>query len=314
MHVSGGDPGGERMRRSAAVLLGLVVLLALVAIASTGSTPTGSGFTRRPAEELVDTLVSLVLIAVLAGSVLIFYVYYLQRAASHEERRQGGPVNRRALMATIGVVVCMVVIAARMEIYRRHHGHTGLGSTGGLGGGALAHKGAGYEPRFATVPVIVILCLAAVAALAAYVAHRTRLRELAPLGTERSLVLTLADVLAETLDDLRAEPDARKAVVAAYARLERTLAAYGVPRRPSEAPEEYLQRVLVDLDVDTRSASRLTALFAEAKFSQHPVLQETKEEAIELLESIRADLLAAEEARVAAQQAAAHTEPEPEPA
>src|SRR5215831_4789465 len=301
MHVSGGDPGGERRRRSAAVLLGLVVLLVLVAIASTGSTPTGSGFTRRPAEELVDTLVSLVLVVVLAGTVLVFYVYYLQRVAAHEERRQGQPVNRRALWTAIVIAVCMVVITARMELFRRHHGNGGLRSIVGLNGGARANAGGGYEPRFATVPVIVILCLAAVAALAAYVAHRARLRELAPLSAEQSLGLTLADVLAETLDDLRAEPDARKAVVAAYARLERTLAACGVPRRPSEAPEEYLQRILIDLDVDTRSAARLTALFAEAKFSQHRVLQETKEEAIGLLESIRADLLAAEEARIAAQ-------------
>ena len=39
-------------------------------------------------------------------------------------------------------------------------------------------------------------------------------------------------VLDETLDDLRAEPDARRAIIAAYARLERVLAAHG-PAAPS---------------------------------------------------------------------------------
>ena len=60
----------------------------------------------------------------------------------------------------------------------------------------------------------------------------------------------LADVLDETLDDLRAETDPRRAVIAAYARMERALAAYGLPRRPSEAPDEYLQRIFADLEVE----------------------------------------------------------------
>src|SRR5215510_1433309 len=117
MHVSGGDPERDRMRRSLAVLLGLFALLALVAIASTGSTPIGSGTTRRPADELVDTLVSLVLIVVLAGSVAIFYVYYLQRAASHDDRRQGGTgVTPRSLLATIAFVVVVLGLAVRVAL------------------------------------------------------------------------------------------------------------------------------------------------------------------------------------------------------
>ena len=40
----------------------------------------------------------------------------------------------------------------------------------------------------------------------------------------------------ESLDDLRAEPDPRRAVIAAYARLERVLAAHGLPRFAAEAP------------------------------------------------------------------------------
>ena len=67
-----------------------------------------------------------------------------------------------------------------------------------------------------------------------------------------SLLPALADVLEETLDDLRAEQDPRRAVIAAYARMERALAAYGLPRNPSEAPDEYLQRIFADLEVSRR--------------------------------------------------------------
>ena len=53
--------------------------------------------------------------------------------------------------------------------------------------------------------------------------------------------------------------------------MERALAAAGLPRRPAEAPLEYLERALVDLDATAASARRLTDLFRFAKFSDHPV-------------------------------------------
>jgi hypothetical protein len=108
----------------------------------------------------------------------------------------------------------------------------------------------------------------------------------------------------ESLDDLRAEPDPRRAVIAAYARLERVLAAHGLPRKPSEAPFEYLTRMLTNLLVSDRAARALTDLFERAKFSQHAVGPEMKEQAIDALETVRDDLLAAEALAEQAQAAA----------
>ena len=51
--------------------------------------------------------------------------------------------------------------------------------------------------------------------------------------------------------------------------------------------------MLADLSVSPVAARRLTALFERAKFSQHEVGMEMKEEAIEALETVRDDLLAA---------------------
>ena len=93
-------------------------------------------------------------------------------------------------------------------------------------------------------------------------------------------------------------------MIGAYARMEQALAAYGLPRLPAEAPDEYLQRIFVDLEVSRRSVSRLTALFSWAKFSGHDVAPEMKHEAIAALEAVRNELRAAEilaeERRVAA--------------
>ena len=82
-------------------------------------------------------------------------------------------------------------------------------------------------------------------------------------------------------------------MIAAYARLERVLAAHRLPRRPAEAPLEYLARMLDDLAVSPEAARRLTDLFERAKFSQHAVGREMKEEAIAALETVRDDLLVA---------------------
>jgi Domain of unknown function (DUF4129) len=102
----------------------------------------------------------------------------------------------------------------------------------------------------------------------------------------------VAAILDDTLDDLRNEQDPRKAVVAAYARMEHALALHGLPRHRSEAPAEYLERALEELSASASSASRLTRLFEWARFSDHPVEPEMKEEAISALEAVRDELTA----------------------
>jgi hypothetical protein len=100
----------------------------------------------------------------------------------------------------------------------------------------------------------------------------------------------LAAILDDTLDDLRAEADPRKAVIAAYSRMERSLASFGLPRRPFEAPVEYLGRVLEELDSGGPPARKLTRLFERAKFSEHRIDVGMKEEAIDAVSALRDSL------------------------
>ena len=102
----------------------------------------------------------------------------------------------------------------------------------------------------------------------------------------------LAEILDDTLDDLRAEQDPRKAVIAAYSRMERSFASFGLPRRPFEAPVEYLGRVLDELRSSSPAARRLTQLFERAKFSQHSIDTTMKDEAIDAVVTLRDELRA----------------------
>ncbi len=98
-----------------------------------------------------------------------------------------------------------------------------------------------YEPSISWIPIAVVLGLALLAVVAYFVADR---RRRGPARTDEELAGELAAVLDDTLDDLRAEADPRRAVIAAYARLEQVLGANGLARRPAETPEEYLARIL----------------------------------------------------------------------
>ena len=140
-------------------------------------------------------------------------------------------------------------------------------------------------------PVLITLGLILLAVVAYWYAGRARKRARGELHT--GLAAAVAQAVDESLDDLRAEPDPRRAVIAAYARLERVLAAHGLPRKPAEAPMEYLGRMLAELSVSDRAARALTDLFERAKFSQHAVGAEMKDEAIDALQTVRDDLLAA---------------------
>ncbi len=98
--------------------------------------------------------------------------------------------------------------------------------------------------------------------------------------------------LTESIDVLNHPGSDRAVIVAAYAALLDGLAAAGMPRRPSEAPEEFLARVLLAWHVAREPLQDLTALFAEARFSEHPMGPEHRVRAIAALEAARSDIVA----------------------
>lgn len=122
-------------------------------------------------------------------------------------------------------------------------------------------------------------------------------RRLVPLLEQPGLEADMVSAIETTIDDLRSEQDARRAVIAAYALMERTLARHGLARHRSEAPLEYLATILRGLRVRESAVRTLTRLFEYAKFSRHEISPAMKEDAIDALLAIRDDLQ--QEARAA---------------
>jgi hypothetical protein len=286
-------------RTTSVVLPALVVLglVAVVAIAATGSTPGGDGSTRPPSESLFDTIFTLGLIGVVLGGALLVYGLMQRKAIAQE--MASGRYRRTSAVTFIIVFAAFTALTywrlsewsgppqdAEVEQELTLPGETRLPTL-------PPEAESSYEPGISWLPVAVVAGLL-LAAVAAYVVAERRSRR--GRSSREGLSEGLVVVLYETLDDLRAEPDPRRAIIAAYARLERFLAANGVPRQAAETPDEYVPRVLHDLELEPSSVERLTALFKRAKFSQHDVDTAMKEEAIGALETLRDELRLAREA------------------
>jgi hypothetical protein len=134
--------------------------------------------------------------------------------------------------------------------------------------------------------IAIVAALLAAAGVAAFASRASKPAKPWRLRPQEEVALALD----ESLDDLRSEPDLRRAIIAAYARMERTLAATGVPRRPSETPLEYLERALQALDASAPAVTRLTDLFEWAKFSQHEPDESMRDDAIDALVALRDEL------------------------
>jgi hypothetical protein len=280
-----------RSWRGALPIVGLLGLLGVVAVAAAGHSPAG-GAARpsTPTPKLVqDYMATIALIMLPIGAFLIFWAGFLRRAYANVPLKKSAFPGRLVSkpLVTVALIFVILFIAVRWS----HPPHRPL--FGGFAAGGKSHSQktkpgqTQYEPHFQWLPVFVIgsLIVGLGGAMAIFALRRRREEvEQAPVRE------TLAEVLSETLDDLRRERDPRKAVIGAYVKMERTLAARGFPRYEHEAPLEYLGRILGIVEGSGHSARRLTRLFERARFSPHEIDQRMKDDAIESLVGLRAQL------------------------
>jgi hypothetical protein len=123
---------------------------------------------------------------------------------------------------------------------------------------------------------------------AALVARRRRRRAVPDDDAREELTAGLDAALA----DLEGNADVRAAIVALYRRMLHAFAVLGFERDAAEAPREYLTRALAGLQVPEAPAMRLTGLFEEARFSEHELGAERRDEAASALAAVRAELVA----------------------
>lgn len=273
----------------------LTSLLAIVAVASHAHRPGGGTTASTPhAPTLLFAYIgSAALVLFPLGAAVVIWAM----AQGRHQRLLAGESNWLRTLVSLGIMCALLAGVVYLNKHRIGHNLFGHAQTSHSGKGKAATPAKPPKPQPVTrqpefqwaAAGVAFAIIAGLAGAAAYAYVRKR-RGGDAWDREAALAVALDEVLKDSLDDLRAEPDPRRAVIRAYARMERTFAAYGVAREEAEAPLEYMARALDRLSVSVYSVRRLTQLFSRAKFSPHEVDAAMKDEAIEALVGLRAEL------------------------
>lgn len=86
------------------------------------------------------------------------------------------------------------------------------------------------------------------------------------------------------------EGSPRNAIVATWIRLEEATVAAGFEPHGWETPAEFVRRALTTYAVDEEDIARLADLYREARFSEHPITEAHRDEAIRCLRRLRVQL------------------------
>jgi hypothetical protein len=278
--------------RFAVVGIVLTILLGVVALVSRGHvSPAGNGAHDRGASQgLANAVFTVWILAMIGGALLLAYTLSVKKRDTGRDSFRIKPLLF-SLCFFAAVVIGMVFAyhhlgknAPQQRIPPAKLGtkHVKKGDRKKLEKALNPH-----DPSFNWYIAAGVFAAIFGLSLTALIASQRRRSKLV---REITVAQELMAMLDETLDDLRNEADPRKAVIAAYARMEKILSAHGLARRHSEAPLEYLRRVLAEFRITEESVTKLTKLFERAKFSEHEIGPGDKEEAIDALVELRDQL------------------------
>ena len=261
--------GDRRWPGPLAVVLGAAAC-ALVVIAAAGEP------LRRADRRWARLALSPWLLAIPVGVVVVLGLVALTNA-----RPAGGgrTVRRRASWLTILGFVAVAVLFSHV----RPEAGQPKSPTGELEIGPNSPAEPGHDTGWPTWMAIAAGGAVAVAALAARRATN------APGAPNADGALRAVE---DSLADLRQPGDARAGVIAAYRRLLDGLDDAGAGRRDAEAPFEHVSRALSTLGVRPEPLRDLTALFAEARFSDHAITEDHRAAAFRALDEARTELQA----------------------
>jgi Domain of unknown function (DUF4129) len=259
-------------------------LLLLVAVASRPGSQWGGdapGLARASGHVVVDTLFYLFVVGEVLGLLLILWGLWpgARPPLGRLPRRRPwwqGPAGVLMLVTTTFLLVRLVMMRGGQG------GGSALGRLGPpspLAGRHAGQVGSGGVDWIAAA--LVALLLAALAMLA------WRLLRPLPAGPAGRLAAVPERLLDDAIDAALAETDPRRAVIAAWERMEAVLAAAGLGRRDAETPHEVVARVLAEVELSSPSLRRMAELYEWARFSIHPVSPAMRRAALDALVGVR---------------------------
>jgi hypothetical protein len=275
--------------------LGAVIAtgLLLVLAATVGPLPAPAGDPGAKVMIRLPDAVRVVVLGLLVLSTIILFSLQRRRRPT-EETLASSPAAPRFPPWAAALVSLLLVVLAWYLVWRYWSGPDGqpiekafAAIAGLLDLLTLPQKPPTSIPSLELAIAALLLLLAlAVFAVMVLVAMADRLEK---WWTQRDGAVrppAVPETLALIQADLRTEPDARVAIIRAYGRFERALAAARAPRAAWQTPAEFMRTTLARLPVPAVPVRRLTALFEVARFSIHPLGPEARDAACDSLDEI----------------------------
>ncbi|MFZ0976562.1 MAG: DUF4129 domain-containing protein [Solirubrobacteraceae bacterium] len=280
--------------RAAAVVAGITAAAAVVAAAARGplsrSTPIDASSASAPVTALSFLLLGAGIVALTALGILVF----------RQRRRKNDPEDHAseppeisgiwkvvAILApfALGAALILAAVTGSKKLSVAPNLNGGFGGGFGVASGRAAPPAGGRTgyvlPAWLPWTILAIVLVAMLAGIAVLVLRR------GPAQADAPEPAAAGEAVQAAIAALEANTDPRGAVIAAYGAMQRTLAAHGLVRSPSEAPREFLRRVLVTNRAAEQDAGTLTGLFEEARFSTHPITERTRERALSAFRSLQ---------------------------
>lgn len=172
-----------------------------------------------------------------------------------------------------------------------------------------AEPGTNWALRLATTLFLMAVLTTILLFLRWLARQRLEEKERREVAEEDELVALLEATSDEVRYQALSEGDPRNGVVACWVALEEAVQRSGLEQDRSETAAELTARVLRRWEVDAASITALSEAYREARFSRHPVSEQQRQQAVDALERIHADLRrrvkAEQEQREAAEREAA---------
>jgi hypothetical protein len=286
------------MRRLVALGAGVTALLVVAGLASHGR-PLSGGGGAGPTATFFDYVATTLAIFCLIMLAIVIWALFSEKTKGTPVRRSNW--NLLSYFVTLAGAALLATLIMHTGFEQRLRKAADAFAKKQQSGQAQSGQPAGKNVRNARIrwdEVAIVVVLLGGTAVVLLASRRTKRAPRPWRFGRRGDAVSLA--LDESLDDLRADPDLRRAIVAAYARMERALESIGLGRHPSEAPFEYIGRALASLETSADAAERLTTLFEWAKFSHHEPEPSMRDEAVDALVAVREELRAPAEERVPA--------------
>jgi Domain of unknown function (DUF4129) len=269
------------------VLAGLLVIIVLAGIRDARPAVTGTGPWQRDVLPLAGALEFV--LAVLLGTLWLI---------ARRRPRPGYPADllRAGLLRAIPLSMVAVAVLAAVSRLALHPGrrtpaylHSTLKPAA-----PRAIKGAATSSSVSLT--YVLYALLALVLLAAIVACILIILRRIPAGSAEAVLRlpdddeSLRDAIESGRRALRSFDDAQAAIIACYVAMEASLASAGAAREVAETPDELLGRAIGSGLLQGGAAGRLTVLFYEARYSSHALPATARDEAVEALDAISAEL------------------------